>query len=633
MVLFKTILSVSFLILIGCSTKKQMYADRLVDNRNRHLYVNDKLDFSISYFDVISKKNRQTDTLDLKKTTVPQLFQKHLKQTVKRPSEILFQAHRSSMSDEDIIGVLYSNKGELPDFSKQIVAKLLLFVPKDSLQFQPYETSTGYLLNTGALKDANYRGSDFIQPRSYNVLIYKVLCNDRLYKFHEFHVPFNSKLILRLIWIADIERTVKNTKLDWEKIDEQNHHLELFSLNDSAKFRLKEIVPDDPFKIAQDAFKEYGYSGAVEALLDYENTIEKKGTTLQKNMYYQALMTYFSFLGDHKKSLEYMDKAFGGKPQTVSDSVFMNSQAVDAAQYILQSIDNQQVVMINEAHNCGQHRAFLRDILRGFYDKGFRYLSLEDLNKMDSINERGYPLRSQSGFYNLEPTFSQALREAKNIGFTLLGHDDFTDQREENQAANIAEILKNDPIAKVLVWAGHAHIHEKLVGTDKPRMAYYFKKLTGIDPLTIETTALREHSKEAFESGYYRAALKKWAFKTPFIVKTKDSLFITPNLKDAIDIQVFFPRTEYPNDYPDWMGNSTTTFYDLDIDKDHYKDKLLKIFLKKEYEKEVEGAVPIMNIPLSRIGIFKFFLKPEKYIAVIRDVANWEFMFKEFEVK
>ena len=166
-----------------------------------------------------------------------------------------------------------------------------------------------------------------------------------------------------------------------------------------------------------------------------------------------------------------------------------------------------------------------------------------------------------------------------------------------------------------------------------PEWHIILKKLTGIDPLTIETTALREHSKEAFESGYYRAALKKWALKTPFIVKTKDLLFVTPNLKDAIDIQVFFPRTEYPNDYPDWMGNSTMTFYDLDIDKDHYKDKLLKIFLKKEYEKEVEGAIPVMNIPLSRIGIFKLFLKPEKYIAVIRDVANWEYMFKEFEVK
>ena len=57
------------------------------------------------------------------------------------------------------------------------------------------------------------------------------------------------------------------------------------------------------------------------------------------------------------------------------------------------------------------------------------------------------------------------------------------------------------------------------------------------------------------------------------------------------------------------------------------------IFLQKENNKEVEGAIPVMNIPLSRIGIFKLFLKPEKYIAVIRDVANWEYMFKEFEVK
>ena len=629
--LFKTVLSVGFLILIGCSTKKQIYADRLLDNRNRHLYVNDKLDFSISYFDVISQKNRQTDSLNFKKTTVPQIFQKHLKQSVKRPSEILFQAHRSSMSDEDIIGVLYSNKGELQDFSKQIVAKLLTFVPKDSLQFQPYETSTGYLLNTGALKDANYRGSDFMQPRTYNVLTYKVLCNNRLFKFHEFHVPFNSKLTLRLIWIADIERTVKNTQLNWEQIDEQNHHLELFSLNDSAKFHLKEIVPDNPFKIGHDAFKEFGYLGAVEALLDYKNTVENKGTAPQKNMYYQALMTYFSFLGDHKKSLEYMDKAFGGKPQAVSDSVFMNSEAVDAAEYILQNIDNQRIVMINEAHNCGQHRAFLRDILRGCYDKGFRYLALEDLSD-DSLHIRGYPLRGESGFYSNEPTFSQALREAQSLGFQLVGYEsDADDQfgREKGQAENIWKILKKDPAAKILVWAGHGHIHEN----HAPLMGSLFKEMSGIDPLTIETTGLREHSKEEFESGYYHAALKKWAFKTPFIVKTKDSLFTTPNFKDVVDIQVFFPRTEYPHDYPNWMGNSTTTFYDLDIDKEHFKNKLLKVFLKKEYEKEVEGAIPVMNIPLSRIGIFKLFLKPEKYIAVIRDTGNWEYFIKEFEIK
>ena len=54
---------------------------------------------------------------------------------------------------------------------------------------------------------------------------------------------------------------------------------------------------------------------------------------------------------------------------------------------------------------------------------------------------------------------------------------------------------------------------------------------------------------------------------------------------------------------------------------------------KKEYEKEVEGAIPVMNIPLSRIGNFKLFLKPYKYVAVVRDWSNWEYFYKEFEIK
>jgi hypothetical protein len=637
MTIWKTVFWVIFFITIGCASKKQIYADRLLDRGNRHLYVNDKLDFSISYFDVIIAKSIQTDSLNFKKTKVPLAFQKHLKSTVKRPSEILFQAHRMSLSDEDIIAVLYENSLEINGFSSKIVSKLTEFIPKDSLTYKQYETSKGYWINAEAFKDVQRLGSDFIGKKFFNSLKYNANLEGVEYKFHEFHVPFNERLTLRLIWIANVknsnENNLKNTKIEWRKVDEQNHYLELFSLNDSAKFRLKEIVPENPFKIAEEAFKETGYLGAVDALLDYEKTVETKGMPQQKSMYYQALMTYNSFLGDHKKSLACMDKAFGGKSPMVSDSVFMESKAVDAATYIVQHIDNQRVVMFNEAHNCGQHRAFLREILRGCYEKGFRYLSLEDLNKTDSINERGYPLRGESGFYNLEPTFSQALREAKNLGFKLIGHDDYSEQREEGQAMNIYNILRNDPNAKIIVWAGHAHIHEQVLGKDKPRMASLFKKLSNIDPLTIETTQMREHSKVEFESGYYRAALKKWDREKPFVVLHQDSVFVTPNMKGIVDMQVFFPKTDYRNDYPNWMGNSENTSYDLNIDKEHFKGKLLKIFLKNEYQKEVERAIPVMNIPLNRIGDFTLFLKLEKYVAVIRDNSNWEFFYKEFEVK
>ena len=40
-----------------------------------------------------------------------------------------------------------------------------------------------------------------------------------------------------------------------------------------------------------------------------------------------------------------------------------------------------------------------------------------------------------------------------------------------------------------------------------------------------------------------------------------------------------------------------------------------------------------MNIPLSKLGIFKLFLKPEHYVAVIRDAGNWELFYEDFEIK
>jgi hypothetical protein len=628
----------SIFIVVGCANKKQIYADRLIDYRNRHIYVNDSLDFSIGYFDVIGKRNRQTDSIDFKKTTVPPEFQKHLKQSVSKPSEILFSAHRASMSQEDIIAVLYDKQVELPVFSKKIIKNLSTFVSKDSFDFQQYQTASGFFLTNAAWKEGDYHGSDFMQNRSFNALRYFLHNAKSDYKIHEFHVPYDKHRTLRLIWIADIRKTV--AQAGWEKIDDQNHYLELFTLNDSAKFRLQEVVPDNPFKIAGDAFKETGYPGAVYALSGFEPTVEKKGTFAQKSMYYQAMMTYYSFLGDHKKSLAYMDKAFGGQPAAVSDSVFMDYKPVDAAEYILQKVDNQQVVMFNEAHNCGQHRAFMRDILRGLYDKGFRHLALETLIPSDSINERGYPLRIKSGFYTSEPTFGQMLREAKAVGFQVWDYEvqlpcpssDCKNFREAQQTENLKRILDKDPNGKILVWAGHGHIHENN-DTSWQKMGFRFKKLTGIDPLTIETTALREHSEEKFESGYYRAALKKTQLTKPFVMLNKDSTFITPSLKGAVDMQIFFPRTDYTNDYPDWMGNATATFYDLTIEKEHFKDKLLKIFLLNEYQKEVEDAIPVMNIPLSRLGVFKLFLKPDKYIAVIRDGGNWEYKYNEFEVQ
>ena len=636
----RTLVYCAFFLLNSCASNKQIYGDRLVDNSNRHLYVNDSLDFSISYFDVIGKKNRQTDSLDLSKTTVPMAFQKHLKMTVKKPSEILFQANRASMSDEDIVAVLYAKKGDFNNFSRKIVKNLLNFVEKDSLKFEEYLTAKGYFLNSKSLRDNTSYGSDFMQSRTYNALNYTYKNEKSEYKFHEFHVPFSDKYILRLIWIADIKRTAKKTNLNWREVDEQNHHLELFSLNDSARYKFRDTIPQNLPIIARKAFTESGYLGAVATLKRYENIILKTGTTEQKNEFYQEMMIYQSFIGNNKEALANGEKTMQPKIETLADNYFEGFEMHDAAQYILQKVDNQQVIMLNEAHNCGQSRAFMRDLLRGLFEKGFRYFAVETLISGDSINERGYPLRHESGYYSDEPTFGQMLREAKNLGFQLCAYEtqlacpgsDCTNFREAQQAQNLKKIMDKDPKAKILVWAGLGHIREK-DDTIRQMMAFRFKKLTGIDPLTIDNTLLRETSDEATDASAWKMALKKGKFKKPIVLTAKDTAFVLPSRAGALDIQVFFPRTDYSNGYPNWMGNSETIFYPLTVEKEHFRDKLLMIFLKKEYDKEIEKAVPVLNIPLSKLGIFKLFLQPEHYVAVIRDAGNWELFYEDFEIK
>jgi hypothetical protein len=474
-------------------------------------------------------------------------------------------------------------------------------------------------------------------------LTYKAKLDNREYKFHEFHIAFNSKTILRFIWIADVQNTIVNTKLDWEKIDEQNHYIEFFHLTDSAKFHLKEVVPNDFHKLAYETFKESGYMGAVQELKSYENTVETKGTEAQKNQFYQTMMVYQSFLGDHKAALNYNDKVIKPKAENVDANYFDGYESHNAAQYIVKKVENERVVIFNEAHYSGQQRAFMRDILRRLYEKGFKHLALETLDAKDkTINQRGYPLRIKSGFYSDEPTFGQMLREAKAVGFQVWDYEDtldckpptnYFDFREQQQAENLKTIMDKLPNEKLLIWVGHGHIYESTPQMDFKMMASYFKKKTGINPYTIEQTTFSETANETTDPAIWKVAMKKWQFKKPIVVTKKDSVFVFPPMQGIVDMQVFFPKTEYPNHYPNWMGNSDTHFYEINIEKALYRDRLLKIFIKKEYDREIESAIPVMNIPLSKIGIFKLYLKPDKYVAVVRDGGNWEYLYKEFEIQ
>src|SRR6185312_10257007 len=82
------------------------------------------------------------------------------------------------------------------------------------------------------------------------------------------------------------------------------------------------------------------------------------------------------------------------------------------------------------------------------------------------------------------------------------------DVREYAQAKNLYErVFKADPQARLVVNAGYAHIQENGRYLGGRSMAQHFRKLSGIDPLTIEQTMLIKHPPGTEDHPYYGAII------------------------------------------------------------------------------------------------------------------------------
>ena len=128
-----------------------------------------------------------------------------------------------------------------------------------------------------------------------------------------------------------------------------------------------------------------------------------------------------------------------------------------------------------------------------------------------------------SGYYSNEPLFGEILREARRLGYTLVPYEAIgatsQDARETGQATNLRDrIFRDHPDARVLVHAGYSHIDESgTLGGAKP-MAVRFRELTGIDPLTVDQTTMREHATRDRERGEYRHVVDRAGWTMPFVL-------------------------------------------------------------------------------------------------------------------
>lgn len=197
----------------------------------------------------------------------------------------------------------------------------------------------------------------------------------------------------------------------------------------------------------------------------------------------QAYPTYLSRLTNERIDTKKAIAQFrNNRPPISSENALQTNHT--ALNYLIQKSKDERVVMINENHYAPHHRILAEILMDSLYNYGFSYLAMEAIWEDDTVlNKRGFAI-TNTGFYTREPMMANLIRKAIEKGYYVFGYDDYTNDREKNQARNIFQkTLDKDTLSKVLVLAGFGHIDK----TERTRnwMAREFFLLTRIEPFTI----------------------------------------------------------------------------------------------------------------------------------------------------
>lgn len=190
---------------------------------------------------------------------------------------------------------------------------------------------------------------------------------------------------------------------------------------------------------------------------------------------------------------------------------------VDAVDAIAALARDRRIVMVNEAHHDAHTRVLTLDLLPRLRAIGFTHFAAEALDERDTdLMTRGYPVNHSGSEYLHEPLYGDIVREAIRLGYIIVPYDagGTTQERENGQAKNLYErVFAKNPQARLFVHAGYAHIDKQAgrLGADKP-MAMQLAKLSGIGPLSIDQTDIREENPRSEELAYhaFQHALKKF---------------------------------------------------------------------------------------------------------------------------
>lgn len=344
----------------------------------------------------------------------------------------------------------------------------------------------------------------------------------------------------------------------------------------------------DPFSLVNDI--NLNSDSTVNYLLPLRKLIDSENNYMTSDMeatYIQALSTYYSFFGNTQSALKKLNGMWQNKnymSKRDDSNIKMLSYDSKAISQLVQECNKQRIVMINEIHFSPNHRMLVNLLLDSLYANGFRYFGLEGLWESE-LHARGFCI-STSGFYTREPNMSNLVKNAMKKGYNVFGYDDYTNQRERNQANNIFnETFKKDSTARVLILAGFGHISERQ-SNGRNMMASEFYKNFGINPLTIDqcefdlkigesyigiidTNTIVNHKK--LQADIYLSNNLKYDKFSSLMGYTKQEISIDDELNDFPYVLSFYDKIDYSE------NSKAIPLYNQMIE--NTKSKHVKVFL------------------------------------------------------
>ena len=173
------------------------------------------------------------------------------------------------------------------------------------------------------------------------------------------------------------------------------------------------------------------------------------------------------------------------------------------------------------------------------------------------------------GFYTRDPAFADFFREALALGYrplayeathydTRLSPNAQIASRERQEASNLFDhALRDRPDAKVLVYVGFSHVAERPIGRHGVKVAWMaarLKTLSGIDPVTIDQTAIRLPDPPVPEDDPLTTLLTPRLGTRSVIAMQGQVPLVLRDYAGTVDLQVIHPPAHVVEGRPDWLA-------------------------------------------------------------------------------